>query len=171
MGLNLEAPILNFAEAHTRLLMKPTATLEDAILLAVQAHRGQRDKAGAPYVLHVLRVMLQMPDDTTRMAAVLHDVVEDTPHTLDDLRAAGFTEDVISAVDALTRRADETYKAFVRRAGGHPVARRIKLADLEDNMDTRRLPRLTERDESRLQRYRDAWALLRGEEDAADPNG
>ncbi|GIV60845.1 HD domain-containing protein [Rhodocaloribacter litoris] len=135
-------------------------TLEDAIALAVEAHRGQRDKAGAPYVLHVLRVMLAMPDETAMMAAVLHDVVEDTGYTLDDLRAAGYPEAVVSAVDALTRRPGETYEAFVRRAAAHPVGRLVKQADLEDNMDLRRLGPLTEADCARLRRYRDAWAWL-----------
>ncbi len=137
------------------------ATLEDAIALAVRAHRGQTDKAGAPYVLHVLRVMLRMPDETAMTAAVLHDVVEDTPHTLDGLRAAGFSEAVVDAVDALTRRGGETYEAFVRRAGRNPVARLVKRADLEDNMDLRRIARPTDKDLARLRKYRAAWELLR----------
>ncbi len=137
------------------------ATLEDAIALAVRAHRGQTDKAGAPYVLHVLRVMLRMPDEGAMTAAALHDVVEDTPHTLDDLRAAGFPEAVVAAVDALTRREGETYEAFVRRAGKDPVARLVKRADLEDNMDLRRIARPTEQDLARLRKYRAAWELLR----------
>ncbi len=135
--------------------------LEDAIEIAVRAHRGQTDKAGAPYVLHVLRVMLRMPDETSMMAAALHDVVEDTPHTLDLLRTAGFPEAVAAAVDALTRRKGESYEAFVRRAGQNPIARLVKRADLEDNMDLRRIPRPTEKDFARLRRYRKAWELLR----------
>jgi (p)ppGpp synthase/HD superfamily hydrolase len=137
------------------------ATLEDAIEIAVRAHRGQTDKAGAPYVLHVLRVMLKMPDEAAMTAAALHDVVEDTPRTLDDLRAAGFSEAVVEAVDALTRRKGETYEAFVRRAGRNPLARLVKRADLEDNMDLRRIAHPTEKDFARLRRYRKAWELLR----------
>ncbi|GIV58107.1 MAG: hypothetical protein KatS3mg042_1020 [Rhodothermaceae bacterium] len=140
--------------------MSTHASLEDAIVLAARAHRGQRDRAGAPYILHVLRVMLAMPDETARMAAVLHDVVEDTACTLDDLRAAGFPEEVVSAVDALTRRPGEPYEAFIRRAAAHPVARRVKRADLEDNMDLRRLDRITAADLDRLRRYREAWGHL-----------
>lgn len=139
----------------------PAPTLEDALMLAVNAHRGQTDKAGAPYVLHVLRVMLQMPDLPSMMAAVLHDVVEDTDHTLADLRAAGYPEAVVSAVDALTRRPEESYEAFVERAAAHPLARRVKRADVADNMDLRRLTRLTSADLRRLQRYRAAWERLR----------
>ena len=138
-------------------------TIEDAIQLAVEAHRGQQDKSGAPYVLHALRVMLRMPDEASMMAAVLHDVVEDSPYTLDDLQRAGYPEAVVEAVDHLTRRPGEPYETFVRRAIAHPVARRVKQADLEDNMNLLRLRTITEQDRERLQRYRDAWELLQAE--------
>jgi (p)ppGpp synthase/HD superfamily hydrolase len=81
-----------------------TATLEDAIGLAVYAHRGQRDKSGEPYILHVLRVMLRQEAETARIAAVLHDVLEDTSVTLADLRQAGYSDAVCTALDCLTRR-------------------------------------------------------------------
>ena len=137
-------------------------SLEDAILLAAQAHRGQRDKNGQPYILHVLRVMLRVETEDERMAAVLHDVVEDTPHTLDELRALGYPDAVVAAVDGLTRRPGETYQAFVARAAAHPIARRVKLADLEDNMDVRRLADVTDADAVRIQRYLAAWRALKG---------
>jgi (p)ppGpp synthase/HD superfamily hydrolase len=135
-------------------------TLEDAILLAVQAHRGQRDKVGQPYVLHPLRMMSRLQSVEERMAAVLHDVVEDTPHTLDELRALGYPEAVLAAVDCLTRRATESYEEFIARAKVNPIARRVKLADIEDNMDIRRLEEVSEKDRQRLNRYRRAWAVL-----------
>lgn len=134
--------------------------LERAIRLAVEAHAGQTDRAGAPYVLHPLRMMLRMATDAERMAAVLHDVVEDTPWTLDGLRAEGFPADVIEAVDRLTRREDETYEAFTARAAGHPVSRRVKVADLEDNMDVRRMEAVGDGDAARLARYLRAWREL-----------
>lgn len=134
--------------------------LEDAILLATQAHHGQRDKAGAPYILHPLRMMLRMQTDAERMAAVLHDVVEDTPWTLDALRAEGFPDEVLEAVDHLTQREGESYEAFTRRAAAHPVARRVKIADLEDNMDVRRIAAVTEKDAERLTRYHRTWRAL-----------
>ena len=137
-------------------------SLEDAILLAAQAHRGQRDKNGQPYILHVLRVMLRVETEDERMAAVLHDVVEDTPHTLDELRALGYPDAVVAAVDGLTRRPGETYQAFVARVAAHPIARRVKLADLEDNMDVRRLADVTDADAARIQRYLAAWRALKG---------
>jgi (p)ppGpp synthase/HD superfamily hydrolase len=138
------------------------ATLEDAILLAAQAHHGQRDRNGQPYVLHVLRVMLRVETDEQRTAAVLHDLVEDTPHSLDELRALGFGEHVVHAVDCLTHRDGEPYEAYVQRAASDPIARVVKLADLEDNMDLRRLDEITERDLARLQRYLAVWRWLKG---------
>ncbi|HZI12549.1 MAG TPA: GTP pyrophosphokinase [Myxococcus sp.] len=135
--------------------------LEEAIALAVEAHRGQRDKAGQPYILHPLRVMMRLEDEEARTVAILHDVVEDTPYTLERLRALGYAEPVLSALDALTRRKDETYEAFVERLRPNALARRVKLADLEDNMDVRRLAAVTPKDTERLARYRAAWARLR----------
>ncbi len=136
------------------------ATLEDAIALAVQAHRGQRDKVGQPYILHALRVMLRLETEHERMVGVLHDVVEDTPYTLDELRRLGYPDPVIVAVDGLTRRPEETYEQFIERASANPIARRVKLADLEDNMDVRRLPAVTEQDRARLDRYVRARARI-----------
>jgi (p)ppGpp synthase/HD superfamily hydrolase len=136
-------------------------TLEDAIALAVEAHRGQQEKAGQPYILHVLRVMFRLDTEYEQMAGVLHDVVEDTAYTLDDLRRLGYPELVVTAVDCLTRREGETYEEFVERAGVNSIARRVKLADLEDNMDIRRLPAVTERDRERLNRYIHARARIR----------
>ncbi len=138
------------------------ATLEDAIALAVQAHRGQPDRYGAPYILHPLRVMQRVEGKHERMAAVLHDVVEDTSYTLDDLRQMGYPDDVLRAVDHLTRRDDETYEQYVERAAADPVARRVKLADLEDNMDIHRLDTVTDKDRERLNRYLKAWRYLKG---------
>lgn len=136
------------------------ADLEEAIRIALEAHRGQKDRAGAPYVLHPLRMMLRVRTDAERMAAVLHDVVEDSAWTLDDLRARGFPDEVLEAVDRLTRRPGEAYDAFVERAAAHPVARRVKLADLEDNLDLRRLEGVTAGDLERLDRYLRAWRRL-----------
>jgi (p)ppGpp synthase/HD superfamily hydrolase len=136
------------------------ADLEEAIRIAVEAHRGQKDRAGAPYILHPLRMMLRVQTDAERMAAVLHDVVEDTPWTLDDLRARGFPAEVLEAVDRLTRRPGEAYDDFVERAAAHPVARRVKLADIEDNLDLRRLDAVEAGDLDRLGRYLRAYRRL-----------
>jgi (p)ppGpp synthase/HD superfamily hydrolase len=138
------------------------AKLEDAILLAVQAHRGQTDKNGLPYILHPLRMMTRMRTEDEMIVAVLHDVVEDTEHTLDDLRQAGYAAHIVEAIDCLTRREDESYEDFTQRARSNPLALRVKLADLEDNMDIRRIADPQERDFERLKRYRRAWRALTG---------
>ena len=95
--------------------MTEAATLEDAISIAAEAHRGQRDKAGAPYLLHPLRLMLRMDSEAAMMAAVLHDVVEDSDWTLERLRERGFSEEVVGAVACLTHRDGESYEDFVVR--------------------------------------------------------
>jgi (p)ppGpp synthase/HD superfamily hydrolase len=136
------------------------STLERAISLAALAHEGQADKAGAPYILHVLRVMLRLQTPEERMAAALHDTVEDCGWTLQRLRAEGFSESVVMGVDAVTRRETETYEEFVLRAKAHPIGRRVKIADLEDNSDRSRLPEITERDLVRLDKYRRAMETL-----------
>lgn len=136
------------------------AGLEDAILLAAQAHHGQRDRSGQPYILHPMRMMFSLKDDEARTVAVLHDVVEDTPVGLADLRSAGFSEAVVAAVDHLTRREDETYEAFIERIKPYPLARQVKLADLRDNMNVLRLDTLSDKDVARLRRYRAAWDVL-----------
>lgn len=136
-------------------------TLEDAIALAVNAHAGQVDKVGQPYILHPLRVMFAVEGETARMAGVLHDVVEDTDVTFDQLREMGYSEEVIEALDCLTRREDETYAEFVERARANPIARQVKIADIEDNMDIRRLHEVTEDAMTRVQRYLKAWRRLK----------
>lgn len=137
------------------------ATLEQAIMLATQAHQGQVDKAGAPYILHPLRLMLRMRSETAMIVAVLHDVIEDTPYTLDDLRAAGYAHEVVAALDCLTRRDGESYAEFIARLQPNDLARAVKLADLEDNMDLSRIADPQPRDLERLHKYRHAWEQLR----------
>lgn len=146
-------------EGDTRPATAPT--LDDAILLAVEAHRGQVDKAGQPYILHPLRVMLRLDREPDRTVAILHDVVEDTGYTLDDLRFRGYPAVVLQALDCLTRRPNESYAEFVARVSSDPLARRVKLADLEDNLDVRRLPQVEPSDAARLGRYMAAWRHLR----------
>ena len=138
-----------------------TNPLETAIRLAVEKHTGQRDKAGAPYVLHPLRVMFAVEGEAARIAAVLHDVVEDTPVKPDDLRAAGIPEDAVRLVGLLTRFLGQSKAAYYKALAADPTARAIKLADLEDNMDIRRLRRVTPRDARRLGRYRRWWGWLK----------
>src|SRR5215212_3273750 len=103
-------------------------TLEDAIALAVEAHRGQLDKSGQPYILHPLRVMFRCQTDPQRIVAVLHDVIEDTGRTADDLRNLGYSEEILAALDCVTKRPGEPYEAFAERAAANPIARVVKIA-------------------------------------------
>lgn len=136
-------------------------TLADAIALAVRVHQDQVDRAGQPYILHPLRVMLRLTGELEQMVGILHDVVEDSDLTFDDLRQMGYREEVITALDGVTRRDGETYEEFVARSQAHPVSRRVKLADLEDNMDLRRIAgEISHKDVERLRRYQRAWQQL-----------
>jgi (p)ppGpp synthase/HD superfamily hydrolase len=136
-------------------------SLDDAILLATRVHHGQVDRAGAPYILHPLRVLVQVDSQLERTVAVLHDVVEETELTLEHLRALGYAESVVYAVDCLSRRPGESYEELIERAKLDPVALRVKLADLRDHMDFFRLPApLTDDDFQRFQRYQKAWKNL-----------
>lgn len=135
-------------------------TLERAIEIAARAHAGQTDKAGSPYILHPLKVMLRVNTSDEQMAAVLHDVVEDTAVTLDDLRSEDFSEEVIAAVDALTKRDGETRIDAAKRAAKDPIARIVKLADNAENMDISRIPNPTPKDLRRLEEYVEVRKLL-----------
>ncbi|HEX6800121.1 MAG TPA: HD domain-containing protein [Ktedonobacterales bacterium] len=141
-------------------------TLEDAVALAAQAHRGQvyPSLSGEPFILHPLRVMLRVASDDERIAAVLHDVIEDTACTLDDLRRAGYGEHIIAALDHLTHRDDETYAAYIERVKDDLLARRVKLADLAENLaNNRRIAETTTSPElrARITRYERAIATLK----------
>jgi len=136
------------------------STINRAIEIAARAHEGQVDKAGAPYVFHPLRLMLAVARPEEQMAAVLHDVVEDTSVTLDDLRREGFPPEIVDAVDALTKRQGEGRIEAARRAVANPIARAVKLADVRDNMDLRRIAHPTEKDYARLREYEQVKAIL-----------
>lgn len=134
--------------------------LDKALSIAIEAHAGQQDKAGLPYILHPLRLMMAMESEAEMITAVLHDVVEDSRWSLDDLRAAGFSEEVVTAVAAVSRRDDETYDEFIERLRPNPLAVKVKLADLVDNMNVRRLQTITPKDLERLEKYHRAWQHL-----------
>ncbi len=137
------------------------STLERAIAIAEAAHAGQRDKAGQPYIGHPMRVMKSVDTDDERIVAVLHDVVEDSDWTLDMLRKEGFAAPIVEAVDALTKRPGEDYdREFIPRAGRLPLARRVKLADLADNLDRTRLLEPSPENLKRAEKYRRARAYL-----------
>ncbi|MGH3343219.1 MAG: HD domain-containing protein [Carbonactinosporaceae bacterium] len=125
-------------------------TLADAVALARRAHAGQVDKAGRPYIEHPLRVMAKVREERVRQVAVLHDVLEDTTVTAPDLRAAGCRGDVVDAVLALTKRPGESLAQSMARARANPLARTVKAADVDDNMDPSRLALLPTETADRL---------------------
>jgi (p)ppGpp synthase/HD superfamily hydrolase len=137
--------------------------LRGAIKLAEDAHRGATDKAGRPYIQHVMRVVQAVDTNEQKMAAALHDIVEDTSTTLDHLTEAGCPREVVAAVDALTRRPGEDYESFLERASQNELARRVKIADLMDNSDESRLALLPPEEAEQLRaKYSRAIAALGG---------
>lgn len=136
------------------------ATLERAISLAAQRHAGQVDKADAPYILHPLRVMLNMPDIEHKIVAVLHDILEDTPTTTDELYVLSFPTHLIEAIVALTKQQGESRIQAAQRTVQNPIARIVKLADLTDNMDLSRIQSPTMKDFERLKQYQQARDIL-----------
>jgi len=130
--------------------------LNKAIEIALKAHAGQVDKAGEPYIFHPLRVMLATKSDIERICGVLHDVIEDTDITFEDIRKEGFSEEVISILDCLTRRDEESYDKFIGRIIENEMACRVKLADLSDNMDLKRIKNPTDKDKQRIEKYKEA---------------
>ena len=138
-------------------------TLDKAIQIAVSAHVGQVDKAGQPYILHPLRVMFSVETPHERLAAVLHDVVEDTEITIDDLADEGFPTEVLDAIQALTKLKGESRLDAAMRAVRNPIARKVKLADLADNMDMSRIPHPTASDHARLREYENVRKILLNE--------
>ena len=136
------------------------STLERAIAIAAEGHAGQFDKAGQPYILHPIRVMLRVSGASERIAAILHDVVEDTPVTLDQLAKEGFSREVVDAVDALTKRRGENRIDAAKRAAANPIARVVKLADNAENMDLSRISNPTQQDYDRLEEYKRVREIL-----------
>ena len=135
--------------------MSPDDLVARARAIAEAAHRGQVDKAGAPYVAHPTRVAAALEDPLARCVAYLHDVVEDCPGwTLARLAAEGMPPAVVAAVDALTKRAGEDNEAYLARVLANPLAVRVKIADLRDNMDLSRIATPTRKDRKRLEKYK-----------------
>jgi len=151
-----------FGEAAA-LAEQSLGTLESAISIAAQAHAGQVDKAGQPYITHCLRVMMRVEGIDKQITAVLHDVVEDCPGwTFGKLAAHGFSEEIIEALRLLTRdpATELGYEDYVMRAAANPIARAVKLADLEDNCDLSRISNPTQADFDRIAKYQRVIALL-----------
>ncbi|MDQ3577844.1 MAG: HD domain-containing protein [Actinomycetota bacterium] len=136
-------------------------TVDDAVRIARDAHAGQRDKSGQPYIGHPLRVMGRVVGEHERMTAVLHDVVEDTAVSIADLVAAGCPAEVVAAVRAISKVPGEPQADYLTRVAADPIARAVKFADIADNLSPARLARLDEPTQARLKaKYANALRLL-----------
>ena len=135
--------------------------LERAIEISVEAHKGQIDKGGSPYILHPLRVMGNVDGESEKIVAVLHDVVEDSNWTFEALLAEGFSNEVIEALKSVTKNSDhEDYDSFIQRAMQNPIGRKVKIADLRDNLDVTRIAELGDKDLQRINKYKKALKIL-----------
>jgi (p)ppGpp synthase/HD superfamily hydrolase len=140
------------------------STLQRAIEIAAEAHKGQFDKAGRDYIGHPLRVMEMGKTEEEKIVGVLHDVVEDTDWTFEKLAEEGFSDEVITALKCVTKTSEsENYDNFIDRVKKNPLAVAVKINDLTDNMDIRRLPYLSDKDVKRLKRYLKAYKRLTGD--------
>ena len=147
-----------------------TEMTKKAMTIAYNAHHGQTDKSGVPYIFHPARVASGLTGESEICAAWLHDVVEDTDLTIEDLRLAGFSDEICGAVSALTHDKSVPYEDYVKEIAKDPVAKAVKLADLRDNMDLSRLPVPDEKAESRIRKYRAAYSYLNGDLNAGFKN-
>ena len=136
------------------------STLARAIEIAVEAHKGQTDKQGMPYIGHPMRVMQAGKTEDEKIVGILHDVVEDTPWTFEQLEAEGFSEKVIEAIQLLTKADDEDYDLYIERVKSNPLAISVKINDLTDNMDLRRYCKLSDNTIARLRKYHKAYCEL-----------
>ena len=133
-----------------------TAKTKQAMKLCYEAHQGQVDKSGIPYVFHPIHVAEQMTDEPTTIVALLHNVIEDTHYTLDDLAKMGFDRQVLDALALLTHKKGVPYLEYVAKLKNNPIARAVKLADLRHNSDLSRLDEMDEKAKSRLEKYKAA---------------
>lgn len=138
--------------------------LAKAIEIAVNAHTGQTDRAGKPYIQHPLRVMDSVNTTEEKIVAVLHDVIEDTDITSEDLMKAGIPKNLVNEVVMLTHDPDVDYDAYVHQIAKYKIARKVKLADLKDNMDITRLSEISDKDIERLKKYHRNYIYLKGKQ-------
>lgn len=134
--------------------------LEKAIAIAVEAHRGQIDKAGKPYILHPMRVMLSGKTEDEMICGILHDVIEDTPISIDMLAKEGFSNTILDALYLLTHDRSIPYQDYIASIAKNPLAIRVKLYDLHDNLNRDRLGVLTLEDERRMEKYKKSQEYL-----------
>ncbi|MBY0206572.1 HD domain-containing protein [Paenibacillus cucumis Kampfer et al. 2016] len=137
--------------------------IESAISLALQAHKGQLDKGGQPYILHPLAVMNRVESMEEKIVAVLHDAIEDSEVTIEELRGLGFSEEILTAIQLLTRSTEDSYEEFIEKTTTNRTARNVKIADIKENMNISRIKNPTQEDYNRLDKYRKALERLERE--------
>ncbi len=137
-----------------------TEDTKKALKLCFEAHKNQVDKSGMPYVFHPFHLAEQMTDERTTIVALLHDIVEDTDYTFDDLRNMGFESDIIDALMLMTHDKAVPYMEYVAKIKNNPIARTVKLADLRHNSDLSRLDTVDEKALKRKDKYSEAIRLL-----------
>jgi len=134
--------------------------IEKSLEIALKAYVGQKDKAGETYILHPLRIMSKVSSAEEKSVALLHDVIEDSDITAEDLLSFGIPAEVVSAVQALTKLEDESYEDFITRVKTNPLATKVKIADIEDNINVLRLESVGSKDLERVAKYHKAWKML-----------
>lgn len=141
--------------------MENLTILEKSLKIALEGHSGQKDKSGKPYILHPLRLMSKAGSEEEQITALLHDVVEDSAYTFDDLIIEGIPQNIIDSLECLTKREGEKYNSFISRILENKLAVKVKLLDIEDNINTLRLEKLTDEDLKRVAKYHKAWHILK----------
>lgn len=135
--------------------------LEKAILISTEAHKGQIDKAGDPYIMHLIRVMMKGENEDEKICGILHDIVEDTDWTFQQLEKEGFPKEIIDAIKCVTKIEGESYSEFIERISKNKLAVKVKLNDLEDNMNIKRLKTITDKDIERIEKYKKYYNILK----------
>lgn len=143
-----------------------TPMTKKALKLCFEAHKDQTDKSGMPYVFHPFHLAEQMTDELTTIVALLHDVVEDTEYTIEDLREMGFPDQAVTAIALMTHKEDVPYMTYVASIKENRIAKEVKLADLSHNSDLSRLAQITPYDEARAEKYKKAIELLTSPDNA-----
>ena len=138
-----------------------TILTKKALNIAFEAHKDQLDKSGLPYIFHPFHLAEQMNDEYTTCVALLHDVVEDSSYTIQDLIEIGFPTQVIEAIIVLTHSKDMPYFDYINRVKNNPIATRVKIEDLKHNSDLTRLNEISDEDLKRMEKYKKALFILK----------
>ena len=131
-----------------------------AMKIAYDAHCGQVDKTGVPYIYHPIHIAERMEDEDSTIVALLHDVIEDTELTIEDLRKYGFSNEILESINVITKRKDDDYFNYIERIKNNKIALKVKVEDLRHNMDLTRIENVTQKDLIRLEKYKKAEKFL-----------